>query len=194
MTSQSDALTRVVEGRAVPVPRRWAFEAGNSEIAFSVKHMMISRVRGRFKDFSGTIEIADQPEESTAAVSIAAASIDTGLDFRDKDMRGPDFLDVERHPTLEFTSTDLKAAGDTWELTGDLTIAGRTRPITLDVEFQGAAIDPWGHQKAVFSAKTELVREDFGLTYNKAIEGGGVLIGSTIRIEIEIQAKPILDA
>lgn len=191
MTSPSEDLTRVIDGRSVPGPRRWAFEAGNSEIAFSVKHLMISRVRGSFKEFSGLIEIADRPEDSTAKVSIVAASIDTGLEFRDRDMRGADFLDVEQYPTLEFTSTELKAADGDWELTGDLTIAGCTRPITLAVEFQGAATDPWGHHKAVFSAKTELVREDFGLTYNKAIEGGGVLIGSTIKVEIEVQAKPV---
>jgi polyisoprenoid-binding protein YceI len=168
----------------------WVFEGGNSEIAFSVKHMMISRVRGSFREFSGEVVVAERPEDSTARVSIVASTIDTGLAFRDRDLRSADFLDVEHHPDLEFVSTALVANGEDWRLTGDLTIAGRTRPVTLDVEFQGAAVDPWGHAKVVFSAATEIVREDWGLTYNKAIEGGGVLIGSRIKIEIEVQAKP----
>lgn len=190
MSPSLESLTRVVAGRQLPATGTWVFEGGNSEIAFSVKHMMISRVRGSFREFSGELVIADRPEDSSATVSIVAASIDTGMPYRDKDLRSPDFLDVENHPTLEFRATEVAPDGDDWTLTGDLTIAGRTRPVTLAVEFQGAAVDPWGNSKIVFSASTEIVREDWELTYNKAIEGGGVLIGSTVKIEIEIQAKP----
>ena len=190
MTGSLESLTRVVDGRQLPATGTWVFEGGNSEIAFSVKHMMISRVRGSFREFSGEVVVADRPEDSTARVSIVANSIDTGMAYRDRDLRSPDFLDVENHPTLEFVATAIKPDGDDWALTGDLTIAGRTRPVTLAVEFQGAAVDPWGNSKIVFSASTEIVREDWELTYNKAIEGGGVLIGSTIKIEIEVQAKP----
>lgn len=183
-------LTRTVDGRLVPAVGNWRFEAGNSSIEFTVKHMMISRVRGFFRVFSGVIEVAENPLESRVSADIDAASIDTGLAFRDRDLKSADFLDVERHPQLLFRSTAVRADGDDWAVTGDLTIAATTRPVDLAMEFQGAAVDPWGNAKAVFSASTQIDREDWGLTYNKAIEGGGVLIGSTVKISMEIQAKP----
>jgi len=188
VTAGADAA-RTVDGLTVPPVGRWLFEAGNSEITFSVKHLVISKVRGSFKQFSGEIVVAQDFWSSTATASIRSDSIDTGLAARDKDLRGDDFLDAENHPTLDFRSAGLSAAGDGWILTGDLTIAGQTRPVRLAVEFAGVATDPWGNVKAVFSATTKLNREEFGLTYNKVIEGGGVLIGSDITIEIEIQAK-----
>jgi len=188
VTAGADAA-RTVDGLTVPPVGRWLFEAGNSEITFSVKHLVISKVRGSFKQFSGEILVAEEFWASSASASIRSDSVDTGLAARDKDLRGPDFLDAESHPTLEFRSTGLSASGDGWTLTGDLTVAGQTRPVWLAVEFAGVATDPWGNVKAVFSATTKLNREEFGLTYNKVIEGGGVLIGSDITIEIEIQAK-----
>lgn len=181
---------RVVDGITVPPAGRWLFEAGNSEITFSVRHLVISKVRGSFKQFTGEIVVAEDFLASTATASIRADSIDTGLGPRDRDLRGRDFLDAEQHPTLEFRSTGLTAARRGWELAGELTIAGATRPVRLAVEFAGIATDPWGNVKAVFSASTTLNREDFGLTYNKVIEGGGVLIGPDVDIELEIQAKP----
>jgi len=180
---------RKVDGLTVPPVGRWLFEAGNSEITFSVKHLVISKVRGSFTRFTGEIVVEEDFWASTATASIRSDSIDTGLAARDRDLRGHDFLDAERHPSLEFRSTGLAAAGDGWTLTGELTIAGQTRAVGLAVEFAGVATDPWGHVKAVFSATTRLNREEFGLTYNKVIEGGGVLIGSDIAIEIEIQAQ-----
>jgi polyisoprenoid-binding protein YceI len=183
-------LTRTVDGRLVPAVGTWRFEAGNSSVEFTVKHMMISRVRGSFRAFTGTIEVADVPTDSRVSADIEAASIDTGMAFRDRDLRSADFLDVEQHPQLTFRSTAVRADGDEWVVTGDLTIASTTRPVDLAMEFQGAAIDPWGNAKAVFSASTQIEREDWGLTYNRAIEGGGVLIGSTVKISMEIQAKP----
>jgi polyisoprenoid-binding protein YceI len=188
--TQSMPLTRTVAGRLVPAPGRWSFEAGNSTIAFSVKHMMISKVRGTFREFAGSIQVADDPRESTVDASIAAASIDTGMAYRDNDLRSADFLDVEQHAHLEFRSTGIRPDGEDWVLAGELTIAGRTRAVELALQFGGVGTDPWGNTKAMFSASTEIVREDWGLTYNKAIEGGGVLIGSKVKIEIEIQAKP----
>ena len=185
-----DELVRRVDGRTLPHPGPWVFEAGNSEIAFVVKHMMISKVRGVFREFAGQIVVAERPEDSTATLRIRAASLDSGMAARDRDLKGTDFLDVEQHETLDFDSTSVRGVGDGWEVTGDLTIAGVTREVVVAVEFQGAAVDPWGNQKAVFSATAELVREEWGLTYNKTLEGGGVLIGPTAKIEIEIQAKP----
>lgn len=190
MDNETAPLSRTVAGRPFPAVGRWVFEGGNSSIAFWVKHMMISKVRGAFRDFSGEIVVAPDPADSKATARIAAASIDTGMPYRDKDLRGGDFLDVERHPEITFVSTGLTEAGEDWELRGELTIAGTTREVSLAVEFAGAAVDPWGNRKAVFSASTKLNREDWGLTYNKAIESGGVLIGSAVTIDIEIQAKP----
>lgn len=190
MTEHALVLSRVVDGRQLPAVGTWQFEAGNSSVGFSVKHMMISKVRGNFRAFAGMIEVAENVLDSTVRAQIEAASIDTGMAYRDKDLRSSDFLDVERHPHLSFVSTAIRADGDAWVVSGDLSIAGRTQQVDLAMRFEGAAVDPWGNAKAVFNAHTEIVREDWGLTYNKAIEGGGVLIGSTIKIDIEIQAKP----
>lgn len=191
MTATSQNLTREIDGRLVPAAGNWAFEAGNSSIEFSVKHLMISKVRGSFRAFSGAIDVGDDPSASTVSVRIETASLDTGLEYRDKDLRGPDFLDVEKYPEMTFTNTSVMPNGEGWQLGGELTLAGQTHPVVLDFEFHGAAVDPWGNAKAVFSARTSLERERWGLTYNQAIESGGVLIGSKINIEIEIQAKPV---
>jgi polyisoprenoid-binding protein YceI len=190
MSPDVTTLTRSREGRTLPAVGRWSFEAGNSSIGFSVKHMMISKVRGSFREFTGTIDVAEDPLQSAVAVRIEAASIDTGMAYRDKDLTSADFLDVERHPELTFVSTAVRPDGADWTLLGELTIAGQTRTVSLAMQFHGAAVDPWGNAKAAFTARTQIAREEWGLTYNKAIEGGGVLIGSTIQIEIEIQAKP----
>ena len=190
MTTQSPELVRTVGGRLVPAPGTWLFESGNSAIAFTVKHLMISKVRGAFREFSGRIVVAENPEQSSVVAEIAAASIDTGLAFRDRDLRGPDFLDAERYPHLVYRSRTVQPVGGAWRIDGDLTIAAVTRSVPLEMQFGGVAVDPWGHAKAVFTATTELVREDFGLVYNQTIEGGGVLIGSKVSIELEIQAKP----
>lgn len=168
-------------------PGRWVFEGGNSSVAFSVRHLMISRVRGGFRRFSGWIDVAADPERSVVHAEIETASVDTGMEARDKDLRGPDFLDVERHPLMVFDSTAVHPG---WKLEGNLTVAGVARPVVLTVEFRGAVTDNWGNHKAVFSATTTLDREEFGLTYNRTLETGGVLIGSQVEVEIEIQAKP----
>lgn len=191
MTEHIAELARVVDGRTLPAVGTWQFEAGNSSVGFTVKHMMISKVRGTFREFSGTIVVAEDPLGSTVSADLVAASIDTGMAYRDKDLKSADFLDVEQYPHLAFRSTAIRADGGDWIVTGDLSIAATTKPVELRLEFHGAAVDPWGNAKAVFTARTEIVREDWGLTYNKAIEGGGVLIGSNIKIEIEIQAKPL---
>lgn len=163
-----------------PLVGRWVFEGGNSSIGFSVRHLMISRVRGNFRRFSGSFE------GTAVEVEIEAASVDTGMEVRDKDLRGPDFLDADRHPVLRYVGTAVRED----RVEGTLTVAGVTRPVALDMVFQGAATDNWGNHKAVFSATATLNREDFGLTYNRTLETGGVLIGSQVEVEIEIQAKP----
>jgi polyisoprenoid-binding protein YceI len=149
---------------------------------------MLTKVRGRFDKFEGTINIADDPLQSSADVVIDAASVDTGDEKRDAHLRGSDFLDVEQYPTLEFHSTKLEPVGDHSKLEGDLTIRGVTRPVTLHVEHEGSVVDPWGNTRIGFTASTEIDREDWGLTWNVALETGGVLVGKKILIDLNVAA------
>jgi polyisoprenoid-binding protein YceI len=135
------------------------------------------------------VNVAEVPEESSVEVSIDAGSVDTGQEQRDAHLRSPDFFDVETHPTLTFKSTSVSLAGDDhWKVVGDLTVLGTTRPVVLDVEFDGANITPWGTRAVAFSASTEIDREDWGLTYNQALETGGVVVGKKVRIELNVEA------
>ena len=180
--------TRIVADHDVPAAGTWQIDRSHSSVEFVARHLMIAKVRGRFSDFAGTIEIGEAPEQSSADVVIQAASISTGDETRDNHLRSPDFLDVERYPTLEFHSTGARNQGSRWLVSGDLTILGVTRPVVLDVEFDGSATDPYGNTKAAFSASTEIKREDFGLTWNAALETGGVVVGPKVRIELSIEA------
>jgi polyisoprenoid-binding protein YceI len=183
------APTRTVRGHEVPPPGRWSIDPAHSELQFIARHMMIAKVRGRFREFSGTLNIAEVPEQSWVEVTIKAASIDTGDQQRDAHLRSPDFLDVERYPELRFRSTSVREGdGDRWQVTGDLTIRDVTRPVTLDVEYCGAATDPWGKLRAGFLASTEIDREEFDITWNQALESGGFLVGRGVRIEADIEA------
>jgi polyisoprenoid-binding protein YceI len=188
MTTQA-VQTRTVAGREIPPPGRWRIDPAHSEIQFVARHMMIARTRGRFREFSGTITIAEVPEQSSVEVTIVAASIDTGDAQRDAHLRSPDFLDVERYPEIRFRSTEVRPAGDDrWEVTGGLTIRDVTRPVTLDVEFCGVATDPWANLRAAFLASTEINREDFDVSWNQALESGGFLVGKGVRIELDVEA------
>lgn len=167
----------------------WAFEPNHTSIEAVARHMMFTKVRGRFTEFSGAIHVGATPEESGVQITLQAASIDSGVAARDEHLRSPDFLDVENHPTLSFKSTKVVAVGsDELEVTGDLTIRDVTKPITIDVKFEGSAVDPWGGTRAIFSAKTELAREEWGIVWNAALEAGGVLVSKTFHIEIEAQS------
>jgi polyisoprenoid-binding protein YceI len=151
--------------------------------------MMVSRTKGRFADVSGTVHIAEEPLESFVEVEIQAASIDTRDETRDGHLRSPDFFDVEEHPTIGYRSTKVTPAGrGRWTVDGDLTVRGVTRPVALDVAFEGGAKDPWGGDRIGFTARGELDREAFGLTWNQALETGGVLVGKQVRIEVEAEA------
>jgi polyisoprenoid-binding protein YceI len=183
--------TRVVENRTVPAAGRWSVDTHHSTVEFVARHLMVTKVRGRFLDYDATIDVAERPEDSRLDVTIQAASISTGDEGRDGHLVSADFLDVEQYPTLTFHSTGVRPTGaSTWRVDGDLTIHGVTRPVALDVEFGGVATDPWGNTKAFFSASTELDREEFGLTWNQPLAGGGVLVGKKVRIELEVQAAP----
>jgi polyisoprenoid-binding protein YceI len=183
-----DVAIRTVDGRTVPAPGSYEIDPLHTMAEFSVRHLGLAKVRGRFAELSGTITIAEVVEESTVQVTLQAASIDTREKDRDTHLRSPDFLHAERHPTLEFRSTAVRAGGPGWQVDGELTIRDVTRPVTLDVEFEGAAKDPWGATRIGFTASTEINREDFGLTWNQALETGGWLVGKQVKIDISAEA------
>jgi polyisoprenoid-binding protein YceI len=180
--------TRTVSGVQLPKAGRWEIDRSHSSVEFTVRHLMVSKVRGRFGEFSGSVQIADAPEDSSVEVVIDAGSIDTRESGRDEHLRSPDFLDVAAHPTLAFRSTGVRPAGKQWQVDGELTVRGETRPVTLDVEFHGVVTNPWGKQVAGFTASAELDRDEFGLTWNQALETGGVLVGRKVRIELSVEA------
>ena len=151
--------------------------------------MMIAKVRGRFREFEGRIRIGERPEDSRVEVVIEAASIDTRDRTRDEHLRSADFLDVERYPEVRFASTSVRPGDkERWQVTGDLTVRDVTRPVALDVEYNGAMVDPWGNLRAGFLATTEIDRENFDITWNQALEAGGFLVGKGVRIEIDVEA------
>lgn len=168
----------------------WNFDTSHSSINFWVRHLMVAKVHGRFHEWTGTLELDDaDPTKSRIEVSIDAQSIDTREEKRDEHLRSPDFLDVANNPKITFKSTSIERKGKSDLLvTGDLTIRGVTRPITLDVEAAGRAKDPWGGERTGFSATASLDRKDFGLQWNVALEAGGVLVGDKVNITIEVEA------
>jgi len=189
MTERSVSILRTHDDRPVPVPGTYQIDPAHTAVEFVGRHLMITKVRGRFGDVRGQITIAEEPEASHAEVEIGVASLSTGDADRDAHLRSGDFFDVETYPTITFRSTSVRAAGDsTWELTGDLTVRDQTRPVTLQVDFDGANVSPLGDERIGFSAATEVNREDFGLTWNVALETGGLLVGKTARIELSVQA------
>jgi polyisoprenoid-binding protein YceI len=192
MATTTTANTRFVDGREVPPPGRWGIDTAHSNIQFAARHMMISKVRGSFRDFSGTLVVGEDPTDSALEVVIEAASIDTGDPTRDEHLRSPDFLDVERHPEIRYLSTAVRPDGDKWAVTGMLTIKAVSREVNLSVEFCGAQPDPWGNIRAGFLANTEIDREDFDITWNQMLESGGFLVGKGVRIEID--AETVLEA
>jgi polyisoprenoid-binding protein YceI len=185
--TDTTATSRTVDGVELPAPGRWAFDPSHSSVGASVRHLGLSRVRGRFGSFTGAVDVAERPEDSSVQVSIDAGSVDTREPARDEHLRSPDFLDVAAHPAIDFRSTEVRGSGTRWQVTGDLTLRGTTRPVTLDVTFEGVETDPWGGSRAAFSARTELDREEFGLTWNQVLESGGLLVGKKVRIELEIE-------
>lgn len=174
---------------ALPATGTYALDQSHSHVGFRVRHLMVAKVRGRFTEVAGTISIADDPVSSSVEVTIPLASIDTRDEQRDAHLRSPDFLDVEQFPTMTFRSTGVREVGEgRYEVAGDLTLRDVTKPVTLQVAFDGSARDPWGGERAAFSATGRLNREDFGVTYNQVLETGGVLVGKDIELDIEVEA------
>ncbi|MGB8930164.1 MAG: YceI family protein [Anaeromyxobacteraceae bacterium] len=167
----------------------WDIDTSHSAIHFWVRHLVISKVHGRFAKWTGRLDFDEQdPTRSSVDVRIEASSIDTQVADRDTHLKSADFLDAANHPELTFKSRRIEKSGDAYRVTGDLTIRGTTREVVLDAEFAGLAKDPWGNQRAGFAAKTALDRRDYGLTWNAAVETGGVLVGEKVEITIELEA------
>lgn len=167
----------------------WQIDNAHTHIQFSTRHMMISTVRGEFEQFSGTITLDENNPENTAVeIQIEAASLNTRFEDRDNHLKSPDFLNVAEYPHLTFKSTRVERTGDaTAKLYGNLTIRDVTKPVTLDVNYLGQAKSPWGMLSAGFTTSTTINRKDWGLTWNQALETGGVLVGEDIKIDIELE-------
>jgi polyisoprenoid-binding protein YceI len=168
----------------------WVLDPSHSRIGFSAKHAMVTTVRGQFDTFDGNLTLDGRnPSASTSELTIQAASITTSNTDRDNHLRSGDFLDVESYPTLSFASTGVKdGQGDDFVMTGDLTIRGVTRPVELKVELEGVSKDPFGNDRIGFSGHTVISRKDFGLTWNVALEAGGVLVSDKVKIALDISA------
>ena len=189
MTTETPAsATRTADGREVPVPGSWNLDPTHTTTTFEVRHMMISKVRGAFSMAAGTIDVAEDPTQSTVEVTIDVASVESGTEDRDNHLRSPEFFDVENYPQMTFRSTSVETVGDGYRMNGDLTIKDITKPVTLDFEFTGGLIDPYGNPRVAFSASLEADREDWGLTWNMALETGGVMVGKKIKISIDTEA------
>ncbi len=166
----------------------WEIDPVHSLVEFTARHLMVSKVRGRFTRFGGTVTVPDDPFASSVTATIEIASVDTGSEDRDKHLRSPDFFDVDRFPTMEFASHSVRPEGDAYVLTGNLSLHGVTRAVDLHLELNGVSADPWGGTRVGFSATTELNRRDFGIDIKLPLDGGGVVVGDKVRVELEIQA------
>lgn len=174
-----------------PVKARttWKIDPAHTSVEFSAKHLMITTVRGSIADVEGTIQVDEKnPANSSVEAVLKGASLDTRSGQRDDHLRSADFLDVANFPTITFKSTRIQGLKEEFKLTGDLTIRGTTKEVTLDVTFEGSGKDPWGGERVGFAATGKIDRRDFGLTWNQALETGGVVVGNEIKIRIEAQA------
>jgi polyisoprenoid-binding protein YceI len=192
LCTQQSAERRSMEGHDMSsindlTPGTWIVDPTHSTVGFTARHLMVTKVRGRFASFSGSATIAEDRLQSSVEASVDMASVSTGDEGRDGHLRAGDFFDAEAHPTMTFVSTGITADGSDHALTGDLTIKGVTKPVTFALEFDGVATDPWNNTKAGFTAETEINRKDWGLEWNVALEAGGVLVSEKIKIQLDIQ-------
>jgi polyisoprenoid-binding protein YceI len=179
-----NAMTTVT----TPARTRWTLDATHSNVEFSVRHLMIATVKGRFADVTGTVSLDEyDPTRAEIDVTIATASVDTRVAQRDAHLRSADFFDVEQFPEMTFTSRTVAVEGERLHVTGDLTIRGVTRAVRLDVRSHGRQLDPWGRERAGFEATGSIKRSDFGLTWNQALETGGVMVGDDVTITIDAE-------
>jgi len=187
-TEPVPAVTPLAGGSELPAPGRWQIDPGHTELAFVGRHFMLTKVRGRFTGVIGTIQVAPEPGETTVEVTIDMTSVESGSQARDEHLRSPDFFDTARYPQATFAGRAASWQGTRGLLAGELTIRGISRPVTLEAEYLGQVDDPWGGHRAVFTAAGTVDREDWGLTWNLPLDGGGLLVSREIGIEIELEA------
>ena len=169
-------------------PGVWEVDPGHSSVEFQARHLMVSKVKGRFASFRGTLHVAEDPLQSWIEASVDVSSIETHDEKRDAHLRSPDLFDVENHPEMTLVSTGIRPDGDDYVLSADLTARGVTRPVEFRLEFHGVQTDPWGGKRAGFTATAEVNRKDWGLEWNVALDGGGVLVGDKVRVTLEVEA------
>lgn len=166
----------------------WVIDPSHSEVGFSVRHLMVSKVKGNFETFEGSITIGEDPLASSVTATVDLNSINTRDAQRDGHLKSADFFETETHPQLTFTSTSVAAKGSDFVVTGDLTIKGTTKSVDLSLEFNGVHPDPWGGTRAGFSAETEISRKEFGVDFEIPMDGGGVVVGDKIKVLLEVEA------
>lgn len=180
--------TRDVDGIELPAAGTWRIDPGHAEVGFVGRHLVFTKVRGRFRGVSGVIHVAEDPDATTVEVEIDMSSVESGSDQRDEHLRSEDLFDVDRYPRATFRGEASGWAGRSGALAGALTIKDVTKPVVLDVEYHGFVRDPWGGDRIVFSASTTIDREDWGVTWNMPLDAGGLLVSKEIRIELELEA------
>ncbi|HEX5267238.1 MAG TPA: YceI family protein [Acidimicrobiales bacterium] len=188
MTTETDTTAQT--SPAGTVTGQYQIDPAHSRLGFVARHAMVTKVRGKFNDFSGSLYLDEaDPSRSTAEVTVQMGTVETGQPQRDEHLRTSDFFEVEKYPTMTFKSTKAERNGqDNYRLTGDLTIKGVSRPVTLDIEYNGLVRDPFGNDRAGFEARTVINRKDWGLTWNAALEAGGVMVSDKITLELDIAA------
>lgn len=179
--------TRELGGVQLPAPGTWTIDPGHAEVAFIGRHFGLTRIRGRFTGVAGEVVVADHLGDSAVSVDIDMRTVSSGDDARDEHLRSGDLFAVADHPTATFRSTGVDVTGRAARLRGDLTIRGVTRAVELDVEYLGHVADPWGDDRAVFSATTTIDRGEWGITWNALLETGGLVVSKQIRIEIDVE-------
>jgi polyisoprenoid-binding protein YceI len=187
--TETQPLVRSHKGQEIPAPGTYTIDTSHSSVEFVGRHLGLSKVRGRFTKFAGDIQIAEVPEQSSVEVDIDVASVESADARRDDHLRSPDFFHVEEHPSMVFKSTSVTPVDDgTWDVAGDLTIRGVTKPVVLHVEFEGGENTPFGDQRIGFTAAAEVNREDWDLGWNVVLESGGLLVGKKIKLDLNVEA------
>jgi polyisoprenoid-binding protein YceI len=187
--AETTTTSRTVQGVEYPAVGTYDIDVSHTRVGFAVRHMAVSKVRGEFKEFSGVLELAEDPADSKISVTIQAGSVETKDENRDNHLRTNDFFDVEQYPTWTFTSTAIRPVTTSeWQVDGDLSIRGVTRQVTLDATLEGVVQDPYGFHRVGFSASTTINRDDFGVSFNAALEAGGLVVAKKVDIDLEVEA------
>ncbi|MEH0547032.1 YceI family protein [Streptomyces sp. B21-105] len=188
-TDDSAAATATVSPELAALTGVYSIDPAHSTIGFTARHAMVTNVKGKFNEFTGSLQLdGADPSRSTASIDVRMDSIDTGSADRDGHLKSADFFKTDEFPAMTFRSTSVESAGDDYRVTGDLSILGVTRPLTIDLEFNGAARDPFGNERVGFEGKAEILRSEWGLTWNAALETGGVLVSDKIKLNFDISA------